>query len=214
MKLLLFKVHQGDILATAIEAVTRASYTHAAILKDEATNTISEAFFPHVRERVLDNSELHGIDVFDISTTFPQFTPLTADQTAAILAQCAAAEKIHEDYSISNLFRFIPGMEELIGKAQDDGKTSAVFCSQFCADKINDAIGLKLLNADSADLAPGYLSWSPLLFPAPPLKLLTGIAANAPSKPVAMSFATEAVKVAEAAIEAAKPATDTNTTTS
>lgn len=214
MKLLLFRVHQGDVLSEAIQVVTRANYTHAAILKDEAANTISEAFFPHVRERVLDNSELHGIDVFDISTTFPQFTPLTEAQAAAIIAQCEAAEKIHEDYSISNLFRFIPGMEELIGKAQDDGKTSAVFCSQFCADKINDAIGLKLLLAPSADLAPGYLAWSPLLFPAPPLKLLTGNPVNAPTKPVGLSFTAESVKVAEAVAEAVKPATDTNTTTS
>ncbi len=168
IKLLLFKAHQGDPISRVISAVTRSQYTHAAILKDEATNTISEAWFPHVRERRLDNSELHGIDVFNISTTFPEYTPLTAAQNEAILSRCEEREKIHEDYSISNLFRFIPGLEDLIGKARDTGPQADVFCSQYAF----DVISLLLLNAPSSELAPGYLGWSPLLFPCAPLAFL------------------------------------------
>ena len=173
IKLLLFKAHQGDPISGAISAVTRSQYTHAAILKDESTNTISEAWWPHVRERRLDNSELHGIDVFNISTTFPEYTPLTPAQVEAILSRCREREKVHEDYSISNLFRFLPAVEDLIGKAHDTNPESPVFCSQYCF----DVIGIRLLNAPSADLAPGYLGWSPLLFPCAPLAFLpsTGI---------------------------------------
>ncbi len=217
MKLLLFKASpppEGGLLADAekaldagIEDVTRSIYKHAVILKDEATNTISEAFFPHVRERVLDNSELHGIDVFDISTTYPQFTPLTPAQVQGVLDACAAAEKTHEDYNIAGLFDFIPGLNLLIKQVQDDGKTSPVFCSQYAVDKIASGAGLKLLNAPSADLAPGYLVWSPLVFPAPPLKLLTSNPVNAPTLPAVASFAAEAVKVAEYVAEAVKPTT-------
>ena len=106
IKLLLFKAHQNDPISGVIEAVTRSQYTHAAILKDESTNTISEAWWPHVRERQLDDSELHAIDVFDISTTYPQFTGLTAAQNEEILSRCRLREKVHEEYSIENMFRF------------------------------------------------------------------------------------------------------------
>ena len=168
IKLLLFKAHQNDPISGVIEAVTRSQYTHAAILKDESTNTISEAWWPHVRERQLDDSELHAIDVFDISTTYPQFTGLTAAQNEEILSRCRLREKVHEEYSIENLFRFLPEVEKLIGQAHDTNPESPVFCSQYCA----DVIGLPLLNAPSADIAPGYLRWSLMLFPAPPLNFL------------------------------------------
>ena len=168
IKLLLFRAHQGDLISGVIEAITRSKYTHAAILKDELTNTISEAWWPHVRERQLNNSELQSIDVFEISKTYPQFTGITPAENEDILSRCREAEKIREDYSIGNLFRFLPGVEDLIGKVQDDGNTSAVFCSQYCADKI----GFRLLNAPAGDLAPGYLAWSLMLFPAPPLRFL------------------------------------------
>ena len=200
MKLLLFKAHQGDPLGGAIRDITRTPYTHAAVLKDEATNTISEAFFPHVRERVLENSELAGIDVFDVSSTWPTFTPLTADQVAKALAHCANSEAEQESYAVTNLFRFLPGVEKIIGDVKDDGTTSPVICSQYAFD-VFDAAGVQILNTASDHLAPGYLAWSPLVFPAQPLKLLV----QAPQKAAGASFLFEAIKVAEYASEAVKP---------
>ena len=49
MKLLLFKVHAGDPLSKVIVGETRTQYTHAAVLVDELTNKICEAYVPHVR---------------------------------------------------------------------------------------------------------------------------------------------------------------------
>jgi hypothetical protein len=201
MKLLLFRVHQGDKLDGAIEDVTRTAYVHAAILKSETTNTISEAFFPHVRERILNNSELHGIDVFDISTTWPNFTPMTASQVAAALAHCAKCEAEKESYAIQNLFAFLPGINELIKGVQDDGTTSPVICSQYAFDVIS-ASGIKMLNAVSNDLAPGYLSWSPILFSAPQLKMLP----SQPQPASRPSFAQEVVRAAQSVASAVKEA--------
>ena len=202
IQLLLCRAHPGDPLTGAIKDITRTNYSHAMLLKNPDTNTVSEAFFPHVRERFLDNSEIHGIDVFDISTTYPNFTPLTEVQVQNVLDACAAAEKTHEDYNIIGMLAFLPGVDLLIKQAQDDGKTSPVFCSQYCADKISVGSGLNLLNADSKLLAPGYLAWSPLLFPAPPLKL---IAAE-----VTPSF-TSALKDAMAAVNELKPVSSNGT---
>jgi hypothetical protein len=194
VKVLLFRVHAGDPLGGAIQDATRTQYTHAALLKDEATNLISEAYFPHVRERVLDNSELHGIDVFEISTTFPNFTPLTPVQVQGILDYCAEAEKVHESYSIKGLIDFIPGLSALIGQVKDDGVTSKVFCSQFDKDAIARGAGLEILKAPGGDLAPGYLPWSPLLFPGKPLSILPN---QAPTITPKAFFASEVTKAAE-----------------
>lgn len=201
MKLLLFRVHQGDILSGAIKAVTRESWTHAAILLDESKNQICEAFFPHVRYRTLDNSELHGIDVFDISTTYPNFTPLSPDQVQGVLDYCAQAVAAHEGYSIKGLFDFVPGIDELIGKVADDGVTSKVFCSQFFDDALDRGANLKILNVSSDQLAPGYLTWSVLIFPALPLKLLPCPATAPASKP---SFAVEFQKAVQQVTEAVR----------
>jgi len=165
IKVLLFRQHKDDPLDRIIQDVTRSPYTHAALLVDPSTNTISEAYFPHVRRRQLADAELPGIDVFMVSTTYPAFTDLTDAQVAAVLDHCAKSEAEKEGYSISNLFRFLPGFTELIGQATDDGHTSAVFCSQYVMDSLA-AAGLKLLNTSGYDVAPGNLAWSPLLFRA------------------------------------------------
>lgn len=202
MKLLLFKVHQGDPLGGAIQDVTRTVYTHAAILKDEATNTISEAYFPHVRERVLDNAELAGIDAFDISTTFPNFTALTPEQVAAALDHCAKSEAEQESYAIRNLFAFLPGVNEVIKGVKDDGTTSPIICSQYAFDVVA-AAGVELLNTDSGNLAPGYLAWSPMLKPAKPLLLIAGQTA-APKPTFAQELKT-AVTNLESVVTASAP---------
>lgn len=174
IKLALFKVHQGDPLGGAIKAVTDAPYTHAALVVDEAHNIICEAYWPEIRFRVLANSELAGIDIFDLSTTWPQYTPLTAAQVAGILEYCRDAVAVHEHYSIKGLFDFLPGVSALIGKVRDDGVTCPVFCSQFCIDALARGASLKLLGtAQSSQIAPGYLPWSLLVFPARPLDPLT-----------------------------------------
>jgi hypothetical protein len=176
IKVLLFREHKDDPLGAIIRDVTREPYTHAALLVDPVTNTISEAYFPHVRRRQLDNTELGGIDVYYISTTFPVYTELLPGQAQAIAEHCAKSEAEKEGYSITNLFRFLPGFSKLIGDAVDNGDTSKVFCSQYVIDSVATA-GIRLLNAPGYMLAPGYLSWSPLLLPAPALLPLVKLAA-------------------------------------
>lgn len=165
MKLLLFKVHAGDPLSAVINAVTRTEYTHAALLLNEATHEISEAYVPHVRRRVLLDSELAGIDVFEV-------VGMTQEKADAIEAYCKEAEEAHEPYSIENLFRFNPFLRHIFGEATDIGVHSPVICSQYAHDAIDRAAGIKLLNAPSYKIAPGYLQWSPLANPAPALKSL------------------------------------------
>lgn len=163
MKLLLFKTHAGDPLSTVIDEVTRTGYTHAAILTDEDANEISEAYVPHVRRRFLNDSELPGIDAFDV-------VGLTPDKAVAVLAYCKSAEAAQEPYSIENLCRFNPILRDIFGEAQDVGIHSPVICSQYAFDAFDRGAGIKLLNAPSYKMAPGYLAWSPLAIPAPALK--------------------------------------------
>jgi len=159
MKLLLFRVHRRDPLSAVIVGETRTQYTHAAVLVDEATNKICEAYMPQVRFRFLLNSELAGIDAFDISGLNPE-------RVAGALAYCAAAVAAQEPYSIENLCRFNPFLRDLLGEAQDVGVHSPVICSQFAFDVFDRGAHIKLLNAPSYVLAPGYLAWSTLLTPA------------------------------------------------
>ena len=159
MKLLLFRVHARDPLSAVIVGETRTQYTHAAVLVDEATNEICEAYMPHVRFRFLLNSELAGIDAFDISGLNPE-------RVAGALAYCAAAVAAHEPYSIENLCRFSGFLRDLIGEAKDVGVHSPVICSQFAFDVFDRGANIKLLHAPSYVLAPGYLAWATLLTPA------------------------------------------------
>ena len=109
MKLLLFRVHGRDPLSAVIVGETRTQYTHAAVLVDEATNRICEAYMPVVHFRLLLDSELAGIDAFDISG-------LTPEKVAGALAYCAAAVAAHEPYSIENLCRFNPFLRDLLAR--------------------------------------------------------------------------------------------------
>lgn len=162
MKLLLFRVHARDVLSTVIVDETRTQYTHVAVLVDEATNRICEAYMPVVHYRLLLDSELAGIDAFDISG-------LTPEGVAGALAYCDAAVAAKEPYSVENLCRFSGFLRKLLGEAQDVGVHSPVICSQFAFDVFDRGAHIKLLNAPSYVLAPGYLAWSTLVTPAAPL---------------------------------------------
>lgn len=163
MKVLLFQFHANDPLSWAIKQVTRSPYTHAALLVDEKTNMIVEAFYPHVRQRPLGEKELAGIDVFAVAGITPAQEEATVDY--ALKAMAAA-----EAYSLENLFRFLPAGRTVLGEAQDNSPSASVFCSQFVFDAVHRGGGIQLLNAHSYEIAPGYLAWSPLLIPQPPLK--------------------------------------------
>ncbi|TCO87266.1 hypothetical protein EV701_123103 [Chthoniobacter flavus] len=76
----LFRSHANDPLSFLIKARTAGSYVHAAVVVDPATNTIIEAYYPHVRQRQLADSELNGIDFFEIEG----LTDAQADQVSAI----------------------------------------------------------------------------------------------------------------------------------
>ncbi len=159
MKLLLFRVHGRDPLSAVIVGETRTQYTHAAVLVDEATNKICEAYMPQVHYRLLLDSELAGIDAFDVAG-------LTPEKVAGALAYCAEAVAAHEPYSVENLCRFNPFLRDLLGEAKDVGVHSPVICSQFAFDVFDRGAHIKLLNAPSYVLAPGYLAWSTLAVPA------------------------------------------------
>lgn len=160
--MILFRTHVGDPLSEVIDAVTRGTHTHAAILTDEGTNTICEAYVPHVRFRQLKDSELAGIDVYDI-------TGLTPEKEAGVLAYCKEAAAVQEPYSIENLERFNPLLRAIIGEAKDVDVHSPVICSQFDMDAFERGGGIKLLNVPSYKVAPEYLAWSPYATLAAPL---------------------------------------------
>jgi hypothetical protein len=165
MKILLFQHHQNDPLSWAIKQVTREPYVHAALLVDEAAHEIIEAYWPHVRRRVLADSELAGIDVFAVTGISPAQEKAVCDY-----AQTCLTEK--EGYSIPNLFRFLPVCRTVLGEASDDSPSASVFCSQFAFDAVHRGGGLQLLNAHSYQMAPGYLAWSPFLEKQPSLQAL------------------------------------------
>ena len=161
----LFREHKGDPLSFLIIEETRTAYTHACIITDRLKNEISEAYAPHVRRRILDDSEVEGIDVFDING-------LTAEQSQAILDECARREAVKEPYAITNLFRFNPFLRAIFGEAKDDGSDNRpVICSQYALDVVKVARP-PLLNAPSYAVDPGHVAWSTELTPAPPLKPL------------------------------------------
>lgn len=167
MKILLFQHHANDPLSWAIKQVTREPYVHAAILVDESTNEIIEAYFPHVRRRALADTELAGIDVFAVAGISPE-------QDKDVVDYCTNCLTTGESYSIANLFRFLPVARDLIGEGTDAGPQSSVFCSQFVFDAVHRGGGIQLLNAHSYEVAPGYLAWSPLSIKQPALRPLAG----------------------------------------
>lgn len=143
-----FKVHQGDFLSRAIEAETRGSESHIAL--EVAPLTIIEAFYPCVRKRPLDPSEVVGIDFYKI-------VGLTPDHEAKILEYCNTAIADHERYSIVDLFRFNPFFRMFLGEAKDGNP--AAFCSMFAKAAIEHS-GIKLLNAHDYEVDPHRLTWS------------------------------------------------------
>jgi len=148
-----FRVHQHDPLGFLIQAETRGPYTHSALEIDRGTRTIIEAYYPTVRQRVLDPAEVSGIDFF-------QIRGLTDAQEQQILAFARHAIEVHEAYSISDLFRFNPFFRLFLGETNDVSKSA--FCSMFAKLAIESS-GLVLLNAHAYEVDPYRLTWSPLL---------------------------------------------------
>jgi hypothetical protein len=179
MKVLNFQHHTNDPLCWAEKQVTRGIYVHSALLVDEDKNEIIESFFPHVRRRTLEDSELAGIDVFEV-------VGITPAQEQGVVDYAVKCLTIGEKYSIANLFRFMPVARDLIGEATDVGPQSSVFCSQFVFDAVYRGGGIQLLNAPSFDVAPSYLAWSPLL------KKLPGLTSLAEKAKAAMDAALSA----------------------
>ena len=155
MRVAIFRQHKGDPLCFAISALMRTGYSHAALEVEEGE--IVEAFWPCVRRRKLDPSELPGIDFFEIAG-------LDAVKAQLIREYCEARIGAKARYSIWNFFRFLPWFRFFFGEAKDDGKTSAVFCSQFVFDALRSG-GIPLFSAltNSWEVDPGHLAWSPLL---------------------------------------------------
>lgn len=163
-KILLFRVHQGDPLSWVIKETTWENYTHAAGLVDEATNTIIEAYYPHVRRRQLLDSELDGIDVFTLKDATPE-------QLQGIVDWLAKAVTTDAGYSIANLFRFVPPFRAVLGDPPDPTQPSASeFCSQLQFSACLYGGKIRLLNTESYKVDPGHLGWSTLLVPAEQLK--------------------------------------------
>ena len=156
MKIALFKVHDNDPLSFLIKARTRGQYSHAAVVVDEASFTIIEAYYPHVRKRVLSPDEIRNIDFFEVQG-------ITPEQETKVVAYCEAAVAAMTDYSITDLFRFLAPVRALLGEPTDDGSLNIPkFCSMFVFDAMLSA-GITLLNAHSYEVDPVHLTWSTLL---------------------------------------------------
>lgn len=168
MKILQFRDHAHDPLSWVIKEATREEYVHSAALVNEATHEIIEAYYPHVRKRVLADAELAGIDVFAIDG-------ITPAQEAAMVAWLEKARTDHAPYSIANLFRFEAPFRLVIGEAQSPTTPNASeFCSQLVFSAAEYGAGIKLLNTQSYKVAPGYLTWSTRLKQVAALTPLAG----------------------------------------
>jgi hypothetical protein len=166
IKILLFRHHANDPISRIIGAHTRSAESHAAFLVDPATNTIIEAYVPTVRKRQLSNSELAGIDVYDI----PGLSPA---QEAALLEYLEAAVKAHEPYSIADLFKFYALPRAILGDQQPSPSlTAPTFCSMLVMRGMNYGARYPILNAPEQDVDPGHVKWTPLISLAAPLKPL------------------------------------------
>lgn len=171
IKLGFCRVHQGDPLGGVIKEFTDTDYTHAMIITDDTRNEISEAYFPHVRRRLLNDSELAGIDVYEF------VTPLTREQELGILRYCGEAETDQALYSIENLLRYGGVFRKFLGETPDNTELpeliaahQPVICSQYQMDGVFFGAGVRLLNAPDGKAAPGYIPWSPLIRKTAPLK--------------------------------------------
>ncbi len=160
MKILLFRKHLGDPLSFMISALTRGQYVHAAVLTNESTLEIYEAFYPVLRKRTLLPEEIAGVDVFAVAG-------LSAEMQAAAVAWCEAELEHHVRYSITDLFRFLAPVRALIGDPTPEQCTHQMFCSQFAFEAVRLGGGISLLQAPGWDIAPSYLAWSPFMVPCP-----------------------------------------------
>ena len=164
MKILQFRVHAGDPLSWAIKQMTWEDYTHSAVLVDEVTKEIVEAYFPHVRRRALLPSEYAGIDVYAIQD-------LTSTQEQGILTWLDAARTDKAEYNVGNLLRFVPLVRDALGQpvipTQPNGSES---CSQLVFSACEYGGGIKLLNTESYKVDPGHLTWSTRLVKVAPLQ--------------------------------------------
>lgn len=155
MRICLFRSHANDPLSFLIKAETRGGYSHAAVEIDKAMHTIIEAYWPHVRKRTLDPSEIDGIDFFTVAG-------ITADQEAKVIAYCEAAAAAMTPYSIEDLLRFLAPVRAVLGESKDGGLSVPKFCSMFAFDAVLSA-GVSLLRAHSYEVDPAHLAWSTLL---------------------------------------------------
>lgn len=153
MKILLFKHH--DFLSFLIKAISRGSYVHAALLLDDQSPQIFEAFYPEVRFRDLHPSELRDFDVFGVEG----LSDLTA---STIKSWCQGQVAHHDKYSIADLFRFLPEFRALAGEPSAEEAAHSMFCSMAVFSAFQ-ACGVNLLNAHPYEVAPSQLAWSPLL---------------------------------------------------
>jgi hypothetical protein len=175
MKILAFHAHAGDPLSFLIKAITRSQYCHGAVLVDnkkwiesiltetgqipiENAHLIVEAYWPKVRSRFLDASELAEIDVFDV----PAFTGEMEDRSMRWIG-----EQLNQgtSYDVVDLFRFVPGFRAQLGEANDDAYKRHTFCSMFVFNAYRFG-GLRLLNCHDYECSPDKMGWSPLSVPA------------------------------------------------
>ncbi len=174
MKILLFGSHKGDILSSAIQALTRSAYCHAAILIDtpkwrsmislrfcpEAVGSdghlIIEAYYPKVRARLLKPEELATIDVYDV----PSHSSQREDHSMNwLIQQIVEGTK----YDIIDLFRFLAPVREFIGEATGKTYKRHTFCSMLDLNAWRVG-GTRLFSSRVHDyeVSPDKLAWSPL----------------------------------------------------
>ncbi|EDY16701.1 hypothetical protein CfE428DRAFT_5814 [Chthoniobacter flavus Ellin428] len=162
----LFRSHANDPLSFLIKARTAGSYVHAAVVVDPATNTIIEAYYPHVRQRQLADSELNGIDFFEIEG-------LTDAQADQVIAYCQASVAAMTPYSVEDLFRFEAPIRAIAGDASDSPALNVPkFCSMFAFCAVRTS-GFVLLNAHDYEVDPSKLAWAPAMHMVAPLQPLT-----------------------------------------
>lgn len=156
MKILLFREHRGDPLCDVIAALTRGQYTHAAVLTNEATLEIHEAYAPRVRVRTLAPGELAGIDVFNVLMT-------PAQEGLALLYYGA---HVGDDYAFLDLARFLPMFRKILGDDTAEGAAHHCFCSMYVFQGLIAAGIVPLARIEPWEVSPNELSYSPLLAPA------------------------------------------------
>lgn len=133
--------HGRGLIPSLIRWQTRGRYSHAAVVVKTEPLTIIEAWSSGVREKTL--TDLRRIDLFQVIPTVDEGAALTF-----------AREQIGFKYDFRSVFRFVTKIPA--------ATNNRWFCSELVAATL-EAGGVRLLNMDSAEVAPTHLSWSPLL---------------------------------------------------